>query len=295
MRCWPLPEVLTVRAPAKVNLALDVLARRVDGYHDVDTVFQELELADQVSLEPAEAAEVRVTGPFAKGTPADSQNLALQALHLAAGAAGEAADFLIRLEKNIPPAGGLGGGSSDAAAVLSVLSRRWPALQAKLPRLALALGSDVPFFLLGGTARGLGRGEVLEALPPLPPHDVVLFPFDDEAAIPKNKTASVFAALEVLPPQAPCLPGVVELLTSGHCSSRDLWGTNALELAAVRVMPGLGEFRRRVEEAIGEPVILSGAGPTWFWIGPLGQGSAIAAAARQANLTCIETRTALRS
>lgn len=287
-------ELLVAHAPAKVNIALDVLGRRSDGYHELDTLFQELELADDVALEPAAGPGVVMAGPEAGVAPPEEENLALRALAGAAAAAGRDANYLVRLVKRVPIAAGLGGGSSDAAAVLRLCARVWPEIEAKIPPLALELGSDVPYFLVGGTARGRGRGEQLERLPPLPPHDVVLFPPPDGFQVPRRKTAAVFAALAAYSLQTPAVPRVLRAVLEGQITSRDLEGANALEPAALSVHPGLVAHRRRVEDAIGESVALSGAGPTWFWIGPAGSGSGIVEHARSAGLRCIVTRTASR-
>lgn len=287
-------ERLAAPAPAKVNLALDVLGRRTDGYHELDTLFLELELADRVELVPADAPGLEVSGPHATDVPAGPGNLAWRALELAAAAAGVVPRYTLRIDKQIPAAGGLAGGSSDAGAVLRLAARLWPESAPKLPALALELGSDVPFFLLGGFARGRGRGELLEPLPPLCAHDVVLFlpPAGTEAV--ERKTAAVFAELAELDPRPPAVSSVLERVRGGSLSTEDLLGANALERAALAVFPWLEEHRARIEAAIGSPVVLTGAGPTWFWIGPAGSGRAVAQRARQAGLEVIETRTAAR-
>jgi 4-diphosphocytidyl-2-C-methyl-D-erythritol kinase len=286
-----LPEQLVARAPAKVNLALDLFGRRNDGYHELDTIFQELELADDIALEPAVGPGLDFDGPGAEGVPPGDENLALRALFAAAAAAGRDPDFRVLLRKRVPAAAGLGGGSSDAAAVLRLCARAWPGLEPKLPKLALELGSDVPFFLVGGTARGRGRGEQLERLVPLPPHDVVLFLPPEGFRVPERKTAAVFGAVEGLPARAPAVPRVLRAIESGRLSTLDLQGANALEPAVLAVMPWLATHRRSIEELLGVPVALSGAGPTWFWIGQAGAGRDLAQRARSAGLSVILTRT----
>jgi 4-diphosphocytidyl-2-C-methyl-D-erythritol kinase len=159
----------TARVPAyaKLNLGLRVLYRRPDGYHEIRTVFQTISLADRldITFRPARATRVVV-----EGTPEIVDNLVERAAHLVLEALQIQGDVLFHLKKNIPSGAGLGGGSSDAAAVLLAL----PVLAGKsLPAerlhvIAMQLGSDVPFFLHGGTALGLGRGEELYPLPDLP-------------------------------------------------------------------------------------------------------------------------------
>ncbi len=172
-----------VHAHAKINLSLRVLARREDGYHDLRTVFQALALHDVLTLVPRpgafaiDCADARV--------PRDSTNLVWRAADLLwphAHRDGPARDVVVRIEKCIPMKAGLGGGSANAAATLLGLARLW---QVDLPGAELAalgarLGADVPFFLTGGTALGLGRGDEIRPLPDLPRFGVLLVfpPFD---------------------------------------------------------------------------------------------------------------------
>jgi 4-diphosphocytidyl-2-C-methyl-D-erythritol kinase len=167
---------LTVRAHAKVNLDLRVLGLRADGYHEVRTVFQTIELHDTLVC-------TEKPGPFtlkcrAAQVPLDSGNLvwkAAAALWTALGRAGSVADTLIQIDKKIPVEAGLGGGSADAAAALTALARLWGGAPMTLLReVAATIGADVPFFLSGGTALGLGRGEEIYPLVDLPPHYVVV-------------------------------------------------------------------------------------------------------------------------
>ena len=152
-----------VSAAAKVNLALEVLTKRADGYHEIATVMQAVDLSDRLVLEDAEVLELRASTP---DVPTDGTNLALRAARVLREAAGIERGVRITLDKRIPVAAGLGGGSTDAAAALIGLNRlwglRWPA--GRLAELAVTLGMDVPFFLRGGAALGTGRGERLEPL-----------------------------------------------------------------------------------------------------------------------------------
>ncbi len=164
---------LRLIAPAKVNLALEVLRRRNDGYHEVDTVMTTIDLADEVQLRvrrPDAGLDVRLIGPYAAEIdPADE--LAGRAARMIAEAAGRAPDISVEIEKRIPHPAGLGGGSSDAAAVLRGLHELWELdwPQDRLMELGASLGSDVPFFLAGGVARCTGRGEHVDPLPDLRP------------------------------------------------------------------------------------------------------------------------------
>ena len=154
---------LVLSAAAKINLTLEVLGRRNDGYHEIVTVMQTVDLSDRLVVENADVLELRTT---AADVPTDGTNLALRAAAALRDRAGVSRGARITLEKRIPVAAGLGGGSADAAAVLVGLNRlwglRWPA--ARLAEVAVTLGMDVPFFLHGGAALGTGRGERLEPL-----------------------------------------------------------------------------------------------------------------------------------
>ncbi len=168
---------VTVRAHAKINLDLRVLGMRPDGYHELRTVFQAISLHDVIECVPR-------PGPFAiecdtAGVPLDRSNLiwrAAQRLWRSLRRDGDVRDMVVRLQKRIPLQAGLGGGSTDAAAALVGLARAWgvPAQPSQFTDVASALGADVPFFLSGGTALGLGRGDEVYPLADLPRHWIVL-------------------------------------------------------------------------------------------------------------------------
>lgn len=156
-------------APAKINLWLRVLGRRHDGYHDIDTGIQAIDLADTLTLEGATegaALECRVEGEWAVGVPAGNENLAARAARLLAERTGHALRLRLTVSKAVPSGAGLGGGSSDAAAALVALARRFavPDPGRTLHALAVELGADVAFFLAGGTQRARGIGDDLEPL-----------------------------------------------------------------------------------------------------------------------------------
>jgi 4-diphosphocytidyl-2-C-methyl-D-erythritol kinase len=189
---------LELVAPAKVNLALEVLRRRNDGYHEIDTVMTTLDLADRVRLwprEPGAGLEVRLSGPHASDIEPEGE-LAGRAARAIAEAAGRNHDLTVEVEKRIPQPAGLGGGSSDAAAVLRGLhemwSLGWP--PERLAELGASLGSDVPFFLAGGAAHCTGRGEHVNPLPDLRPLSMLLL----VPSVPtlSGKTAARYASLK---------------------------------------------------------------------------------------------------
>ena len=286
-----MPETLRGRAPAKVNLVLEVLGPREDGFHEIDTIFQELELADTLEVHLGDGTGLSVDGPFAAGTPADGTNLAWQAAELLAARVGEStADLRLHITTQIPPAGGLGGGASDAATVLRLLGQRWRGASAPvLNAVAAEVGSDEAFFLTGGTARGTGRGEKVEPLPALPPHDVVLF-------VPRfsieRKTARMFAALDDHAFDEGGVSAAFRAIRPERFCSSDVF--NAFERVAFDLFPELASLWAELEGRTGQSVRLAGAGPTLFWIGPAGSGQAVANAASGAECTVLSTRSAGR-
>ncbi len=190
-----LASPLTVRCPAKVNLHLEVLGKRADGYHELRTVFAAVGVWDELVLEPAPEGVVTLAVEPAGVVSADEGNLVVRAAHRLLRQLPGARGVRMTLRKRIPVAAGLGGGSSDAAAALAGLALLWGAdgSWAGLQPVAAALGADVPYFLVGGTALGSGRGCEVEPLPDLPPLWAVLIPGR------KVSTAAVYAALHAGP------------------------------------------------------------------------------------------------
>jgi 4-diphosphocytidyl-2-C-methyl-D-erythritol kinase len=180
------------KAPAKVNLYLHVLGRRPDGYHLLDSLVAFADLSDRISLNRAAEFELTLSGPFAKNLDAGEGNLALKAARALAEAAGLAArPMAIELEKNIPPAAGLGGGSADAAAVLMGLSKAWGIHEAVAKSLAPGLGADVPVCFGQRPVFMAGVGEKLGPEARLPDAGLVLA----NPGLPLD-TAKVFAAFD---------------------------------------------------------------------------------------------------
>ena len=164
--------MVTINAPAKINLTMEVLAKRADGYHEIRSVIQSIRLSDTLTFRESENMELRCTYPgwFA------GLSLVSKATELIRESTGRYEGAIIEVEKHIPLMAGLGGDSSDAAAVLIGLDRLWEMKLSdnELATLAAKLGSDVPFFLHGGTALMEGRGEKITPLPALPRHYIVL-------------------------------------------------------------------------------------------------------------------------
>lgn len=155
-----MPASVRVRVPAKVNLHLSVGPLRPDGYHELVTVFHSVDIEDELVAHPGQGISLDVSGTCAQHLPSGPANLAWRAAALLAESAGVAPNVHLALRKRIPVAGGMAGGSADAAAALVACARLW-GVRAELPRLAARLGADVAFPLLGGTALGTGRGEQL--------------------------------------------------------------------------------------------------------------------------------------
>lgn len=247
---------LKVEAPAKLNRFLAVLGRRADGYHDLELVTTVLEgvpsLTDTLEGEPAEAFGLSLHGPAAEGLEAGEGNLVVRAWRLLEEAAGRPLPARLSLEKRIPHGGGLGGGSSDAAAALK-LGEALFGLGLGMERLlalGARLGSDVPLFLLGGTILGLGRGERVFPLRPIPLEPLLIVHPGLHVSTP-----AVYRALgEVGYPFPQELPGLGE-------GAAPPW-RNDLTGAALWVCPPLGEARDALRASGGEP-LLCGSGACW--------------------------------
>jgi 4-diphosphocytidyl-2-C-methyl-D-erythritol kinase len=184
---------IPVQAPAKINLYFNVIGRRADGYHLVDSLIAFTTLGDTLAIVPGETLDIVCDGPFAAAMPPAQQNLVYRAAEKLAAAAGVAAHATIAITKNLPVASGIGGGSTDAAAALKALAAYWglSARDADLADIGLSLGADIPVCLRATTAYSGGIGEVLDDAPPLPPVGLLLV--NPGIAVP---TASVFRARE---------------------------------------------------------------------------------------------------
>jgi 4-diphosphocytidyl-2C-methyl-D-erythritol kinase len=246
--------------PAKVNLSLHVAGRRGDGYHEIVTLLQAIDLCDVIEGESAEDLVLAIPGG---SVPADERNLIVNAARLlqsrCAPARGRGAR--LRLEKTIPVGGGLGGGSSDAAGTLLLLNALW-GLQldpATLSTLAADLGSDVPFFLVGGTALGTGRGTTIAPLPSISERAVLL-------GIPPFalSTPEVYRALDA-PLTADGADVTVPRLFVKFAEGNDFaLARNDLEAAAFRLRGELAIFRDALSRSGAEVALVSGSGSTVF-------------------------------
>jgi 4-diphosphocytidyl-2-C-methyl-D-erythritol kinase len=193
---------LTLTANAKINIGLRVIGRREDGYHQLHTLFQEIDFGDKLTLSDQSSGNItlKVSGPAAAGVPDDSSNLCHQAANLLKQRSEpDLGSIHIQLEKHIPVGAGLGGGSSDAAAVLRGLNELWGTgfSPEELEELATELGADVPFFIRGGLQLGEGIGEQLTPLELKLPHTIVLvippFGVDTAWAYSQLATRQIFS------------------------------------------------------------------------------------------------------
>lgn len=248
-----------VLAPAKVNLSLEVLGRRADGYHELMTVFQAIDLCDVLTIEESDTLSLTVEGD----APASEENLVLRATRaLWARSPGRGAR--LHLQKEIPAGAGLGGGSSDAAAALVGLNRLWAAGlgQEELVGIGRELGADVPFFLYGGAALGAGRGDVIE---PLPPARGVWFVLSTPPFALPGKTGRIFSQMRVDEyTDGSRTLAVAESLRRGRLSQADLY--NGLHAAARREFVDLLGYVAGLRRASHRDWTLSGAGPTFYSI-----------------------------
>ncbi|MFE3543517.1 4-(cytidine 5'-diphospho)-2-C-methyl-D-erythritol kinase [Nocardia sp. NPDC059177] len=288
------PSPVVVRAPSKVNLHLGVGDLRPDGFHDLTTVFQALSLADDVELAPSASLTVRVSGEGAAEVPTDRTNLVWKAAVRLAHLAGRAPLVEIAIAKGIPVAGGMAGGSADAAAALVGLNELWDLGLGRdeLSAVAAELGSDVPFSLHGGTALGTGRGERL--LPVLSRNT-----FHWVLALAKDglSTPSVFRELDRLraegdPPRLGDPQKLMQALAAGDPHTLAPLLGNDLQAAALSLKP---ELRRTLRAGVGAGALaglVSGSGPTCAFLCETEQAAVAVAAELAGAGVCRSVRTA---
>lgn len=254
-------------APAKINLALHVRRRRADGYHDIETLFAFARDGDVVSVEASERDEFTIVGPFAAGLRAEADNLVTRAAAAFGQAFGIADAHAITLDKRLPIASGIGGGSADAAATLRALARLHavPLDDPRLYAIAAALGADVPACLDGRTTLGTGKGDALVAIPGLP--DTPLLLVNPGVGV---STGAVFGSWDGIDRGG---IGESDLL------ARALAGRNDLEPLARALAPVIGEVRAMLDAAPGVLLSrMSGSGATCFALFDSVAGRATAAA-----------------
>lgn len=266
--------MITVKeqAYAKINLHLDVLNKRDDGFHDIKTVMHTVSLCDDVtvSVKRSERASVRLTVLGHPKLPTDSRNLAVRAAELFLHSTLISADVDIKLVKRIPVAAGLAGGSTDAAAVLRALNRAFkrPLTEKRLLSLAAELGSDVPYCLLGGTAFCYGRGEVIERLPEKLELCLVVAVADEHVSTPMAYSSldTLYADFKVERTDGAelCFDALVASVDSGLLSECELF--NIFENAIFPICSGAESIKSDMIKLGATHALMSGSGPSVFGI-----------------------------
>jgi 4-diphosphocytidyl-2-C-methyl-D-erythritol kinase len=255
---------VTARVPAKVNLELMVGPPRADGFHHLATVFQAVGLHDDVCAEPAEDWGVTVNGPYADLVPADGTNLAMAAARLLASETGIDVPVHLTIDKDIPVAAGMAGGSADAAGALLACDALWGVWSSKasLENLAAELGSDVPFALLGGTAMGSGRGDQLAPVLGRGRYTWVFALSDVGLSTPAVYAECDRLRSSVRVPEPTPSESMMTALRSGDATSLGRALSNDLQPAALSLQPQLEDVLRTGMDNGALGGIVSGSGPT---------------------------------
>ncbi len=248
------------KAPAKINLTLDVLNKRPDGYHEVNMVMTTVDLADRIECQELSEDQIiiRSSAPF---VPEDERNLAYQVARLIKKKYEIKKGVKISIAKEIPVAAGLAGGSSDAAATIRGLNRLWDLRMTleEMMKVAEQIGSDVPFCVMGGTALATGRGEKLIAMPAPPPCWVVLA----KPALSVS-TADTYKALKLQNARHPDVQAMVQAIEErDYFKMCDGLG-NILESVTLHRVPEVMHIKDHMEQMGADGVLMSGSGPTVF-------------------------------
>jgi 4-diphosphocytidyl-2-C-methyl-D-erythritol kinase len=271
------PVRVRTRAPGKINVHLSVGALQDDGYHDVATAYQAVSLYEDVVAEPADDFTVRFTGPIdASSVPVDGTNLAIRAARMVAERAGYRGGVALTIDKQVPVAGGMGGGSADAAATLLAVDTLWGTALGRdeLLRLAARLGADVPFAFAGGTAVGTGRGDELSPALAKGQFHWVLALSDQGLSTP-----AVYRALDehrdryradIAPaPETPVVDAnVLQALRAGDAGLLAESLYNDLQAPAMHLLPALARTLELGERAGALAGLVSGSGPTVAFLVP---------------------------
>ncbi|MEU5794300.1 4-(cytidine 5'-diphospho)-2-C-methyl-D-erythritol kinase [Streptomyces sp. NPDC047813] len=285
---------VTVRVPAKVNVQLAVGAARPDGFHDLANVFLAVGLYDEVTVTPADGLRVTCAGPDAAQVPLDRTNLAARAALALAARRGIEPNVHLHIDKDIPVAGGMAGGSADGAGALLACDRLWGtgASRAELLAICAELGSDVPFSLVGGAALGVGRGERLTAL------DVGgTFHWVFAMAGRGLSTPAVFREFDRLAegreiPEPVASQDLLDALAKGDTDALAAAVTNDLQSPALSLFPELAATLAAGRDAGALASLVSGSGPTTAFLTRDAETARKVAAALTASGTCRTVRTA---
>ncbi|AXI07539.1 4-(cytidine 5'-diphospho)-2-C-methyl-D-erythritol kinase [Oceanobacillus sp. 143] len=251
---------LLEKAPAKINLSLDVLGKRNDGYHNVEMIMTTIDLADRIELSPLEQDKI-IISLESRYVPNDERNLAYKAAEIFKEKYGIKMGVHIKIEKNIPVSAGLGGGSTDAAAVLRGMNRLWN-LNIPLKELAelgATIGSDISFCVYGNTAIARGFGEKIEKLDSPPPCWVVLAKPDIGVS-----TRTIFARVKVDELYHPDTNNILEALTEKDFSKLCRNIGNSLEQITQYLHPEVRQIKEAMRQIGATGVLMSGSGPTVY-------------------------------
>ncbi|MFS0670914.1 4-(cytidine 5'-diphospho)-2-C-methyl-D-erythritol kinase [Peribacillus frigoritolerans] len=251
---------LMEKAPAKINLALDVLFKRPDGYHEVEMIMTTVDLADRIELKEITGNHIQILS-HNRFVPDDHRNLAYQAAFILKERFGINKGVSITIEKNIPVAAGLAGGSSDAAATLRGLNRLWKLglSMDELAEIGAEIGSDVSFCVYGGTALARGRGEKITHLPAPPKCWVIL-------AKPTIgvSTADIYKRLQTSRMEHPDVPGMISAIMENNYHDVCEGLGNVLEQVTLQLYPEVANIKDQMKTFGADSVLMSGSGPTVF-------------------------------
>ena len=252
--------MLYEKAPAKINLTLDVLHKRLDGFHEVEMIMTTVDLADQVWLSSRNDGKIIIKSSTSY-VPDDRRNLAYQAAELIKRLYDVEEGVEITLEKNIPVAAGLAGGSADAAATLRGLNRLWTLgiSTEKLAELGAEIGSDVSFCVHGGTALATGRGEIIKKLNPPPNCWVILAKPNISVS-----TGDIYGNLAIDSLKHPNTNGMIEALEAANYKSLCENLGNVLEPVTMSLHPEVLVLKEQMKRFGADAVLMSGSGPTVF-------------------------------
>ncbi|OZU89521.1 4-(cytidine 5'-diphospho)-2-C-methyl-D-erythritol kinase [Virgibacillus indicus] len=248
------------KAPAKINLALDVLSKRDDGFHNVEMLMTTIDLADRIKLTSLEEDRIEISLE-SRFVPSDERNLAYKAAFAFKKKYGIEKGVQIHIEKSIPVSAGLGGGSSDAAAVLRGLNRLWSLDRpmGELAELGADIGSDVPFCVYGNTGIAKGRGEIVEKLAPPPPCWVVLAKPDIGVS-----TRTIFQRIILDDLTHPNTDQIISALENKDFDQMCCNIGNVLENITLKVYPEVRRIKNAMIQAGAAGTLMSGSGPTVY-------------------------------
>ncbi len=272
--------MITLHSFAKINLGLEITCKRKDGYHTLRTVFQTIDLSDEMELKETPEPRIRLDGDHPR-IAWDERNIIVRACRLIYENYSPSRGFDIKVRKKIPPGSGLGGGSGNAAVMLLFLNEFFSLgiPLAKLIEMAAGLGADVPFFLLGGTALGEGIGEKLTPLPAVAPRPLALF----MPALPVS-TALAFSRFRLTKTRKPSKISI--FLRKGDFSVLE----NDLEKATFEIFPELRELKGKMTQGGCDLVQMTGSGSAVFGIGPRGRLESLRASLPGITLTSTISR-----